>query len=92
MKSERVEITLEPELLDRLDKYCTKHKISKSKLAERLFRTILNNTETKEAEENLYLMWIESGLTDIVKKIAQQNAEIESLRTEVRDALKGLKK
>jgi L-rhamnose mutarotase len=92
MNLKQMDIKLEPELSDRLDEYCKKHKISKPKLAERLFRTILNNTETKEAEENLYLMWIENSLTDIVKKIAQQDAKNEFWRAEVREALKELKK
>ncbi|GBU20182.1 hypothetical protein R80B4_00057 [Fibrobacteres bacterium R8-0-B4] len=84
MKSERVEITLAPELLARLDEYCTGKKISKSKLAERLFWTILNNTDTKEAEENLNLIWISNSLTSITKTIAKLSAEIENVLTELR--------
>jgi predicted transcriptional regulator len=91
MENDRLEIRLEPELFNRLEAYCKQNKISKSKLIERLCRTILNNTDTSEAEKNLYLIWVENSLKDIVEKIARQNAEIEKLRTEVRDAIKELK-
>jgi metal-responsive CopG/Arc/MetJ family transcriptional regulator len=88
----RLDVALEPELSDRLDKFCVENKISKPELVKRLLVTILNNADTSEAEKNLYLIWIDNSLKDIIKKIAKQNAEIDCLRTEVREALKELKK
>jgi hypothetical protein len=58
---------------------------------KRLLVTILNNADTSEAEKNLYLIWIDNSLKDIIKKIAKQNAEFDCLRTEVRETLKELK-
>jgi len=86
----RFGIQLEPELGKRLNAYCKENNITKSALIERLCRALLNNADTSEAEKNLYLIWIDKSLKAIIKKIADQNAEIDCLRKEVREAVDAL--